>query len=163
MKRRSGFVSNSSTSSFCLQGAYLGDFLEALEMIKKQDPEAYGKKIKEFFEDQLKESFEGYLKRESKAEQDEAKVDCEKEIKRFIELKDEEIAYDYESAELLQEFNWGDLSIEVGEETFLVGLPYSQLGENETGGEFKKRAQKAIDDVLGKGIKAKFLCDYIST
>jgi len=137
MKSRTGFVSNSSTSSFCIYGTII------------EDPE-------QFILDKL---------REHEAETIAWSQEYEKTNEYWKHSDDiEEIAESLQADGLYDIFGWLDgppcfrdidcLEIEFpyeGDCGAFVGLSYEGLQDNETGAQFKARAQTAIEKFFGPG------------
>lgn len=112
MKIRTGFVSNSSSSSFCIYGA---------------------------------EFERGCIK-----------VPDDEDVDDFDE-------YDF-IEELLEDKEFEDLIYEVPCEwdTFYIGLDPCCIGDDETGGQFRAKTQKLIDEVCKRLGVERIECDYHS-
>jgi hypothetical protein len=104
MKIRSGFVSNSSSSSFCIYGTYM-TFNEILEKVKSSLTED---EIEELEEDE-------YLLRE------------------MLEEKTSMTVYSSE----------GD---------YWIGRSWADIGDDETGSEFKESVKGELETILGPDI-----------
>ena len=120
MKIRIGFVSNSSSSSFCVWGIDL-DF----EILNKA----------------LDMGFD----------------------------PDSDYAYDYEKimkmerklSDLLKDT---EITFGIGEECYGVcGRPYSSLKDDETGAEFKEKAEKILKKIFGEQTKCHFINTEVHT
>jgi len=151
MKKRQGFVSNSSTSSFCIQGAYLGDFLKVLRMIQEHEPAMYEKAVRK--------NFKPY-----KDQDPEDRKNQETDLQKYLNIENEEMEDGaWEGYEILQDCDCGELSLSTGEESVYAGISWENIKDEETAKEFKKRAQDEMDRIFGKGIKTEFICETIST
>lgn len=95
MKVRFGFVSNSSSSSFCVYGTYI-------------DEDAFYKKYEEF-----------------------------KDIINENHIETHGTPYDYNN-------------------DTMVGRSYSTLGDDETGGEFKRKTEEVMKKIFGNDIKLSY-------
>lgn len=105
MKIRSGYVSNSSSSSFCIYGATF-DYAELMEKVEKF-----------FTEDELEELEDDPYLLEEKL--------CKKT----------------------------DLAIFSSEgESFWIGKSWADIGDDETGGQFKESVKEEIEKLLGPDI-----------
>ena len=106
MKLRSGFVSNSSSSSFCIYGT----FMELDELIEKVKAN-------------------GWL--------------TDEELEEMEENEDW-----YELEEKLNEKT--DLEVYASEDQFWIGKSWSNIGDDETGGEFKESVKTELGKVFGE-------------
>lgn len=138
MKIRTGFVSNSSSSSFCVFGCPVPNKRSAtFNYIKKYMTE---------------EDFIGMCWN------DESKPKYKKlykEIQEFDCYHDASDGLETEDAQLLDELI-ADLALDValtyaGENEFYAGLKPSEGKDEETFKEFKERAKKLADDLIGEG------------
>lgn len=124
MKIRQGFVSNSSSSSFCMYGVYFdyeSDISEALIEKGLATKEELSDGVYDFFDDW---SFKYNLKKKGLSEE---------EIKaKMTERPCEGFAYE---------------SI-VGECHF-IGINWNHIQDDETGAEFKARIEKGIKEIFG--------------
>jgi hypothetical protein len=114
MKRRVGFVSNSSSSSFCLYGYYVQDDEDFLDRFK------------------LTPEKEAKLLEASQAPKGAS-------AKMAMEVIIEEAGI-YELLDIL------DVPGIAAEEDVFLGVSYFNMGDNETGAEFKARSLKAVSE-----------------
>lgn len=114
MKTRNGFVSNSSSSSFCVYGVSIGD-------------------------DEIQELGLKYA---------------------LIEKSDDEEGYESIEAYDLQEIaeNKG-LTFGAYDDEAWLGLMPDEIGDDETGKEFKERVKKLVAEFLGDDIMKK-VCEF---
>ena len=105
MKIRNGFVSNSSSSSFCIYGTFMS-FDEIFERVKDS-----------LSEDELEE-----------IEED-----------------------DYMLIEKLED-KLGDFEIHQCEGDYWIGKSWTQVGDNETGKEFKENIKTELETLLGPDV-----------
>jgi hypothetical protein len=86
------------------------------------------------------------------------------ELQKFINGGSEEEFLDDESLyEICDKLNGEGLSAYAGEDYAYVGLNLTTIGDNETGGEFKKRAQKLIEEKLGQKLTCSMIEETICT
>jgi len=121
MKIRSGFVSNSSSSSFLIYGAEI-DKSDIIEMAKKM----------------------GAIE---KMNQDDIEWDKENSEKRgYTRYDPEKEREDYEIIEWLEE----NFDLEIHNPSYYdccyVGSSWSNVGDDETGREFKARVKKSFEE-----------------
>ena len=125
MKIRNGFVSNSSSSSFCIWGCHM----EFSEMTKK-----IAAKLSKEMENKLKEN--GVL------EEDEILEDCLSE--------DFDFAIIYEAVKLIDTNKIAShLAFIRDEDWAYIGRYYTSIKDDETGGEFRDSTTKAIELLFG--------------
>lgn len=132
MKTRNGFVSNSSSSSFCIYGTALEtDCCEIFKTIKNKSPEAF-KKLKD------------WVKTWEHPEEMLAWLD---------NMSDDypEAIDDIDIVEVLEDVFDKDISIHApGDyDTIYVGREWKDIGGDETGNEFKKDVEKKLSKILG--------------
>lgn len=175
MKIRNGFVSNSSTSSFCIYGAYLDDEVKIdvnlFRKIKKMYPKEYeiaiDKKIQYLssFKDSKKDKdiwFYTALKNiddpttmeDKKIRGCEHKVDgdpkfcpeCGRPTWIVVESELKKIE-DYIDYDSLGDF----LPIEIlsGEGSYCCGRAWSSVKDDETGAQFKEGIRAALKELFG--------------
>jgi hypothetical protein len=106
MKVRHGFVSNSSTTSFCIYGIYVYEDIDIL--LKKYDVDDIGNLC--------------HILRE-------------KTGLSVYEMYDDDSIY--------------------------IGREFCDIGENETGGEFKKNTREKIKEIFGKEVDCELLEETI--
>jgi hypothetical protein len=127
MKIRMGFVSNSSSSSFCIYGVCLKDHNLQEILISKGVKEEY---LEEGSYDYLDDwSFKYRLKDKGMSEED-IKKECEKKLLTGIEHHDP-----------------------MGEGDIYIGRAWCDIKDDETGKQFKERIEKELKDALGEDIK----------
>ncbi len=136
MKQRNGFVSNSSSTSFCIYGTTIEkDYLEIFRLIKHKTPEEFYK-LRDWVEKEWDEP---------------------KEILTWMDTIDE---YD-ELPDGIDNFDIGDICSDVfGDgmyahqpygcdgDTIYIGREWCEIKDNETGGEFKKDVEDKIKKIL---------------
>ena len=124
MKIRQGFVSNSSTSSFCIYGVqlYCDDFVELIKNKFGKNPLRTNKYRSNFIlYNNFDREFDGMPPHSSI-------IYCGEEDIRFTELLIEGDKEDY---------------------NFTIGLPPEAIGDEETGKQFRERVESALKDQLG--------------
>jgi len=134
MKIRNGFVSNSSTSSFHIYGICL------------DEGDEIANRIKENATDEMKELL---LTKNNEAAAKSSYRDAFDSFEAYMDHFEED---DYE---LLYELGDAiDLSINHPEYYGIyIGIDPSNIGDNETGKEFKTRVEDLIKSLLGDDIK----------
>ena len=154
MKIRSGFVSNSSSTSFCVHGLYL-DYDKIIELLAEKNSEAFiamKEKIIKYLEEDLKEC--GH-KQEIQECIDSIK---EGDIKAIINAIHDDGTLD----DITEICDNGCLSSYVGEEGAVIGRSYCTMEQDETREEFEAKAEKEIKSLLGDSVKCEFMNDAIS-
>jgi len=150
MKIRNGFVSNSSSSSFCIYGAYvpfnssLNNIFKLLKKIQEVKPEEYKKWMDSDFkrENITREMYEFLLNI------------SEKTKKEFMLLEGNKGEDEDEIAS-----EWQDYMIDILESMGLyacyvddlyIGRCYQNIGDSETGKQFKDSTQEIITKLFNK-------------
>lgn len=166
MKQRKGFVSNSSTSSFCIYGTYLEsreevDPIGKLKEIQKRDSEFYYICTKAY-RDKMDERFEKMVKDRP----DLAEDDCWKKqsrrgfiIQNIVNVTEEE-AKEFLGG-LYDQYEFLDFIAEVFdfEAHFppyggvYVGKSWSKLSDDETGKEFKACTERMLQILFGPDVQ----------
>ena len=114
MKIRSGFVSNSSTSSFLIYGV-------AVE----------SSKLKELLDERAKSS--GAVEEDEDMESDDEHFCLSTILEKICDKVDFEFHFPTD-------------------DTWYIGRSWSDIGDDQTGAQFKKEVEEAIDDMLGEGM-----------
>lgn len=144
MKVRMGFVSNSSSSSFCIYGAEIDK--EALKKIlqsKKNIENEKEKRVKKAQEAYGKVPLEEYLKLKALADEDLEDSFGEDFYEQFNKLIAKfGLAYYDQSGE---------------GESFCIGRNFTDMKDDETKGQFKESVNKKMTEMCGKKIE----CDVI--
>lgn len=129
MKLRFGFVSNSSSTSFCMYGNIF-EF----------------NKIIEVFDDVYEQKRQELLKQ--------IKENCERNGFEPNEIEDVE---EYEIIEFIMEGVVKDSNlnymINSEDDSVLVGRNFTDIGDDETGSQFKQKTEEQIKDVFGKDVE----------
>ena len=133
MKERTGFVSNSSGSSFCIYGtAFEGDWTTILKALKKNAPDL----------------FEQFKK---------ATIEGDDEIKNWLENIDN-VDYDPETVDEIDPswevgklFKDAGLTIRApyGWDTVYIGRSWKSIDDDETGAQFKKKIEDTLKNAFG--------------
>lgn len=133
MKIRAGFVSNSSSSSFCIYGIAVSNQTEVVyKFLKSLTLEEYVNTWRNT--DVQKEEYELIQKYETYGEL-EADENVSEEKVSSIEEKCNDMAH-----EILEY---------VGANEFMIGLRPWEIKDDETGAQFKERARQFIKDLTG--------------
>ena len=153
MKIRNGFVSNSSASSFCIYGTVLTtDIAEFFVEIKKHSPETFLK-----IQEELRKTYKDRSTEVDKEEEDEEYKDYINNALKWVDDMENNDPPD----ELLAEVDVQDvISTVLGDnfevimppdwDSIYVGKSWKNIGDKETGSEFKKNIEKKLTKVLGK-------------
>lgn len=140
MKTRLGFVSNSSSSSFCIYGIQFDSYDEAIQSMKNGKKEFVDSLIK-LFNEAYKDDLEQY---------DVPEVTTLDELITTINDIDLDIWEFFEDI-LCRDTN---ISVFTGSEYLdgivSIGREWKNIGNKETGGEFKKNVRSQLGDYFGK-------------
>ena len=128
MKTRSGFVSNSSSTSFCVYGAHFNEEREFLKSFQVNSPELF-----ENFINKCDEEWRAELRGEVDDD------DCQGALCEWQSELEESID--------------SSIAIGVGECDILVGVPCTEFRDDETGAQFKERYKKVMRDTFGVDAK----------
>jgi hypothetical protein len=145
MKIRNGFVSNSSSSSFCLYGTTVGEDFSLLKFfcgIKKWFPEQYKRVIDENTKDMENTELKEFLMNPVPVVEPWDKFEVTDERENATDELEESLSFiDY------------DLQKETGIEYYrdygAIGRPYKNADDNMTFKQFKDETKKIIDDICG--------------
>ena len=127
MKIRQGFVSNSSSSSFCIYGICTAESSIIDVLIEKGVPE-------EELADGIGEYLYEYSYARKKREGTLTVEEIDKNEKKFFKAEDG--------------FESHNPYYDCGESIYL-GIDWSTIGDDETGSEFKTRIEDTLKDLLG--------------
>ncbi len=150
MKTRDGFVSNSSSSSFCVLGAGFDSAMNVFETFKK----ANGPLYLEFVEAVKQKMIDD----ESTEEQIRSSIDP------LIKFDEDHWEY-YEMIWELERFldsKGIELSIISGECVAYAGRDYQNIGDDETGSEFAKSTKEWLTTVFGE-VSISHICEVVSS
>ena len=140
MKIRNGFVSNSSSSSFCIYGTVIErNFPQILATIKENSPEAFQK-----MRDAVKkweDSGDLLAWIDGEVEDPDELEDCEEDIYEAFEQVIEDV-FDGD-IETITASGYDDDHI-------YTGRSWKSIGGEETGNQFKKDVKDKITKVFGK-------------
>jgi hypothetical protein len=137
MKIRNGFVSNSSSSSFCIYGINLEtDYVDILKKIKKNVPELF-EKVKEYaseYDEDIDINTDEGLERITEDDP----IDL---LDRVLNNKKKD---EWETKS-------GDLVIHHPDDCDVyIGMEWKDIGDDETGKQFKDRIEAQLKKILGK-------------
>lgn len=139
MKTRNGFVSNSSSSSFCIYGTTLEkNYLKIFRLIKEKAPESF-KELRDWVEKDWDHS--------DPPEEVLAWMDC-------VDTNDDvpDAVYMMDVAEIFGDIFGEDIDVECPygyDGTVYIGRAWKNIRDNETGGKFKRTTEEKIKKILG--------------
>jgi len=147
MKQRQGFVSNSSTTSFCIYGTYLNSFdkISLVNAIKKTGLANLISKIDEMLKN------EHYWAKRNKAQ-----LEMLKRIEELDENEMEIVEHFLQcNSERFLKLCLGDsFSINYGPDGDLyIGRNWSEIRDNETGAQFKENVEESLRSFLEVDLK----------
>lgn len=168
MKIRQGFVSNSSTTSFCIYGVCFerDEVIENLKELKINDPVLFQKGIdnlakKDYYADDVKFFKKLGVKSGKKSEEDDENISVEDSLKKTYGLNEEdeeefdEDEYDLDISMLFEDM-FPELELEnhygQGGELY-VGRSWSSIKDDETGKQFKDSIEASLKKILGNDIE----------
>jgi len=125
MKVRQGFVSNSSSSSFCIYGICVEDIESLVDGNPKLKPKIYEKYVEE-----QKKWGEEILPEEEYFENVDS-YDLRERLEYLLGM------------EIYKPGDWG---------CFYIGDSWSSIGDDETGKQFKERVEKELKETFGEGL-----------
>lgn len=128
MKVRQGFISNSSTTSFCIYGACI-------------DESEFVEKVKKFYANNTKiaKMIKSYDAEQEGCEDGE---ECE-------ESNDTDYFDMYELSEAVMKVSNLDITIDGENSSVWVGRQWQSIGGDETGNQFKKDVEFKLKDIFG--------------
>lgn len=155
MKTRNGFVSNSSSTSFCIYGAFVGDIGGKVPM---------GYRILKFLKNHHEEYFNGLFKDDDSeamlALKDIDKLDLKKPGK-FIENLEELDEENGELDDFFADLCFMDFDDKIGlmynENYGALGFSYTVVPDEMIMGAWKTMVREAIKEITGKDLK----CEHI--
>ena len=150
MKIRNGFVSNSSSSSFCIYGAYvplnssLNNIFKLIKKIQEVKPEEYKKWMDNYSKSNVTREMYEFLLNIS-----------EKTKKEFMLLEgnkgedEDEIAYEWQDnvINILESIGLYAYYVDYG---LYIGRNYKNIGDSETGKQFRDSTQEVITKLFHK-------------
>lgn len=128
MKIRSGFVSNSSSSSFVVYGTYFDDVSSFVKSVMKNNPDIKKKVEKDFKENGSGEDGE-------------------------MELDDYLADNPYDILEDIISDNKFEYNIPDGDGGVYIGISPFDIKDDETGKQFKDRVKAELEKLVGKKVK----------
>jgi hypothetical protein len=144
MKVRTGFVSNSSSSSFCAYGVYVGEPKELYIKFRKTQPELYDEFVEHVVEsygkhdEEKREEIRGLLTTELDSTENSWENDW-----RYCE-------WGWTLQDFLSKRGYANICIDYGEECIYMTRDYETLGDNETGKEFRETTKEIIEKLIGE-------------
>jgi hypothetical protein len=128
MKIRNGFVSNSSSSSFCLYGISVdeSEIVAALKAKGETDP---------MLDESIYEYLDAWSYEHKKSKGELTEEDIAKYESRFFHPDD---GFEFEDVNGCYQ---------------VIGVPWNKIKDDETGAEFKARIQAKITELLGDDAK----------
>jgi hypothetical protein len=174
MKTRSGFVSNSSTTSFCIYGIISQSDGPLTNMLSITNASCLNllRKIKEVYTVTYNEYFLTLCKRFEEKKDDVKLFEMMLKINDYTDLQimEAHCATDDEyCGELFQYLTsllgFLDLSLYLMLEynTCYLGRDFSTIGDDETGGEFKQRVKETLTKLFGQNIEIETHDECITT
>jgi len=149
MKLRRGFVSNSSTSSFCIYGVSM-DQADFISRFKALAPEVVDKAVREHIEKYFNKDGEDNT--------------TGKNTEDLIEFIVEVEGVNYLINEVLCYKNVlpGGVFVQTGsyyDNYVYIGVSPSDIKDDETGAEFRQRVTDAIKKITGQGFKPGYIVE----
>ncbi len=132
MKVRQGFVSNSSTTSFCIYGICKNETEIKEALIEKELA------TQEELADGMYEYMDGYNYKRKKRNGELTEEDIDENEKKFFK---EEDGYVFNQV--------GDY----GDDYSYLGIPWQNIREDETGAQFRERIQNKMKTLFGDNVE----------
>ena len=171
MKVRSGFVSNSSTSSFCIYGALVSDSIPYIQLgivLKKYFPNEWKKLATMYRSPETEKIVEALLDidnpeyfRKKKVRACDHDVDtnkqfcpeCGLEMWKTIQDVDEDDIVDHIQDRM---YDFEPLNI-CGDDRGYIGRSYKTASDQETFGEFRRNTELILEEIFGEKVE----CSHI--